>query len=190
METQIQCPNCGSILGVTIEQEPESVSVICPVCKVVNKYTNYIKVQEEPINRIEDETQYFNDGRQMICPMAKLILCGSNKKYTLKQGRNCIGRKATTSTADVQIETDDRSMSRSHAIIDVHLSDNGKYTYYLTNDKNKNVTYVGNDLLESGDCVVISVNDKIKMGKTILQLEYPDISEDKTVISNNKYGRL
>ena len=101
----------------------ETKSIPCPVCKKASKYIDYKvpKQQYTPPNENDDttmgdETHIDHSKNQSIGKLQKI---GTSHMYTLSLGINTIGRKAQTSNATVQIDTDDLTMSRSHSIIEV-----------------------------------------------------------------------
>lgn len=79
-------------------------------------------------------------------------------------GINSVGRKASTSKATIQIDTSDRSMSRMHSIINVTRMFDGTLRTTIKNADNKNITYVGGQILYDGDTIVLNDGDVIKMG--------------------------
>lgn len=91
----------------------------------------------------------------------------SGRIYSLRLGINTIGRKASTSTASVQIHTADRTMSRRHAIIDVRQAGGG-IVHILKNGANKNPSYLNGTLIGRTDQFVLNNGDHIKMGSTEL----------------------
>lgn len=78
-----------------------------------------------------------------------------------------IGRKATTSSASIQIATDDRTMSRSHAIIEVRNA-GGQTIHILRNGANKNPSYLNGSIIARQDQLILNNGDHIKMGNTEL----------------------
>ena len=76
-----------------------------------------------------------------------------------------VGRKAPSSQASLQIETNDRYMSRRHAKIEVKEVA-GIRQAIISNDQNKNATYVDGQELQSGDAVILRDGSEIIMGKT------------------------
>lgn len=100
--------------------------------------------------------------------------------YTLSLGINTIGRKAQTSNATVQIDTDDLTMSRSHSIIEVRKLKTGGYIHYFSNAQNKNATYINSGLIENGDRIILHGGEIIKMSNTTLKFIL--LSEDDTII--------
>ena len=110
------------------------------------------------------ETQYVpKPSRQKQC-----FLFLNGRRYPLSAGRNVVGRKASSSDAQVQIETSDLYMSRRHICIEVIRLADGSSKVLVSNDKNKNSTYVNGSLLNVGDRVVLTNGTQIKMGDTIV----------------------
>ena len=95
-------------------------------------------------------------------------LLHEGKQYDLAIGSNTVGRLASTSIADVQIDTDDLFMSREHAVINVRRLPNGSLKIDISNFKNKNTTKVNGLLLEHDDAIVLHDDDTIEMGSTSL----------------------
>ena len=87
--------------------------------------------------------------------------------YALRLGINTIGRSAASSTATIQIATNDRTMSRSHAVIEVSNA-GGKTIHILRNGANKNPSYMNGVLIGQQDQLVLNNGDRIKMGSTEL----------------------
>ena len=75
---------------------------------------------------------------------------------------------ASTSIADVQIDTDDLFMSREHSVINVRRLPNGGLKIDISNFKNKNTTKVNGYSLEPDDAIVLHDGDIIDMGSTTL----------------------
>lgn len=89
------------------------------------------------------------------------------RSYQLMIGINSIGRKATTSSATVQIDTADRTMSRNHALIEVRNS-GGQVLHILKNGANKNPSYLNGTLVEASDQLILNNGDRVKFGSTEL----------------------
>lgn len=95
------------------------------------------------------------------------LIDGYGRAYELCMGPNTIGRKATTSQASVQIETTDKKMSRSHAII-VAKAQGDAVRHVLRNGANQNPTYVNGKLVEGAGEMVLADGDSVRMGLTDL----------------------
>lgn len=91
-------------------------------------------------------------------------------KFSVKAGINIIGRKAdSTSTAKIEIETNDKLMSREHLKIEVVKYSNDEYNYLLSDNVSKNQTRHNNHYLDKGEIIVLRNQDEIKIGNTKIQ---------------------
>ena len=72
--------------------------------------------------------------------VARLTVNG--RQYTLRSGRNIIGRQGDTSEATVQIATNDMYMSRQHCVITVTQHGDGRVRAKISNYQNKNKTMI------------------------------------------------
>lgn len=112
-----------------------------------------------------EKTQYVGSLSQQ--PNVGALVDNGGRKYKLSLGVSTIGRKATTSIALVQIDTDDRTMSRNHAVIEVKAI-GGQVVHILRNSANKNPSYINGTLIDGSDQFVLNNGDHIKMGMTEL----------------------
>lgn len=181
---KIKCPNCGAVLTIKNMPELETKSIPCPVCKKTSRYTDYkTPSQARPSSDTDDATstgdvtQLRGIKKQTI---GKLENAESKQQYILTLGVNTIGRKAQSSNATVQIDTDDRCMSRIHSSIEVYKLKTGNYIHYFSNAQNKNATYVNSQLIVSGDRVILHGGETIKMANTTLKFVLE--SEEETII--------
>ena len=179
-EIKIKCPTCGKVLRLQESPNIDAAYFTCPVCKekhIVGKCQRYME-QPKPIASSGDETQYVgasvqrsggDETRIGFSPIASVGMLVDNKgaTYQLCSGINTIGRKATTSSASIQIATDDRTMSRSHAIIEVSNA-GGQTIHILRNGANKNPSYLNGSIIARQDQLILNNGDHIKMGNTEL----------------------
>ncbi|MCI7119100.1 MAG: FHA domain-containing protein [Prevotella sp.] len=179
-EIKIKCPTCGKVLRLLETPNIDAAYFTCPVCKekhIVGKCQRYVE-QPKPIVPSCEETQYLGASSQQpggdetrigISPIARIGMLVDNKgaSYQLCSGVNTIGRKATTSSASIQIATDDRTMSRSHAIIEVRNA-GGQTIHILRNGANKNPSYLNGSIVARQDQLILNNGDHIKMGNTEL----------------------
>ena len=193
-EIKIKCPTCGKVLRLQDAPNIDAAFFTCPVCKekhIVGKCQRYVE-QPKSIAPTGDETQYggvymqhlggdetrmASEVRQEYCDetciggtsTASVGMLVDNKgaSYQLCSGINTIGRKATSSSASVQIATDDRTMSRSHAIIEVRNA-GGQILHILRNGANKNPSYLNGSVIGQKDQLILNNGDRIKMGNTEL----------------------
>ena len=169
LTVNIKCPGCGVILRVTNSKNEAEKRFSCPNCG------KHIVIPFYKIKPEDGETQL--DGQpgaqstqvasqnveQKLC----YLLC-NGKKYELAIGCNSVGRRAMSSNADVQIDTDDMFFSREHMLINVRRLPDGGIKVDVSNHKNKNATRVNDFVLEQGDAIVLHDGDKILIGNTTL----------------------
>lgn len=189
---QIKCPFDGAVLSVKNQPGIETKNVTCPVCKHKYPFTQFRRVTQ-PVN-IEDQhteypnpndhTQYSRNGGSgddtelgtMNLTLGKVNLIGTGISYQLRPGRNVIGRKGTKSEANFQIDTyEKRAMSREHIVIEVKKVPAKGFVHYVSLFKERvNATFIGNEQLLYGDCIVLNHGDIIKLPDASLKFEIPD----------------
>lgn len=197
---KIKCPVDGVVMAVRNQPGIESKNVTCPVCKHTYPFTKFKRVNPQPSNEDpnteysgnDDKTSFngeytgYGDGdktkfaQQLNTGLGKVTVIGKNISYQLKPGRNIIGRKGKTSSANFQIDTgNERSMSREHIVIDIKKLPAKGYVHYLSLYKEKvHETFIGNERLFYGDCIVLTHGNTIKLPDATLRFEIPD--EDLT----------
>ena len=184
MQTKrIKCPKCGVVLDVKNSKNEEVKQITCPSCKTLLQVK--FQPQQEPM---EAKTFYappkqpvadngatqlvgssFGATQLVMAPKkeaSKAILQFGGVSYPLEEGQNIVGRKATTSTANVQIETADRYMSRQHCRITVTTLPDGTKKAVLSNYQNKNQTTIDGQSIETGDAIRLTDGNSITMGHT------------------------
>ena len=193
-EIKIKCPTCGKILRLLDSPTINTASFTCPVCKEKHVVGNCQRFVEQPkpqqpvgeetqygptASRMSsgDETQYAGGGystigeETQICstPQSNIgsLVDALGRTYKLHLGINTIGRRASTSSATVQIDTADRTMSRSHAVIEVRNA-GGQMVHILKNGANKNPSYHKGSLVGPSDQMILNNGDKVKFGSTEL----------------------
>ena len=188
-EIKIKCPTCGKVLRLQEMPNINAATFTCPNCKdkhIVGKCQRFVP------QRSNEETQYGNasstssysdetlignqsgknNDETMVGGIKTQHIVGKlvdnmNRIYQLTLGNNTIGRKASTSSATIQVVTNDLTMSRSHAVIDVR-NIGGQILHILKNGANKNPSYINDTLINQQDQLVLNNGDRIRMGKTTL----------------------
>lgn len=190
-EIKIKCPTCGKVLRLQDAPNINAASFTCPVCEekhVVGKCQRYVE-QPKPMASSGDETRYGGASAQQggdetrigsqpqngggdetrtasaSCPTVGVLVDNTGSTYALRLGINTIGRSAASSTATIQIATNDRTMSRSHAVIEVSHA-GGKTIHILRNGANKNPSFLNGSLIGPHDQLILNNGDRIKMGNT------------------------
>lgn len=191
---KIKCPYCGAVLSVRNQIGIESRNVTCPVCKQMSPFKDFKNI----IDKGDERTQYpgekgntsyqsnadpgTNIGQGLNYTLGRLRVIPSGPSYQLKAGKNIIGRKASQSVADFQIPMEgSKRMSREHLLIEVKKVQGKGFVHYVSLCKQKaNNTFIGTELLECGDCMVLNHGDIIKLPDINVKFEIPD--EDETTI--------
>jgi len=190
-KVKIKCPYCSKVVSINNMPGIENATLRCGACKQKSPFKLWIRVVDN-----DDKTLYNTDDKTQIAgiPNHKLdvnfvigrLISLDNPKvvYKLKLGRNVVGRKANVSSADIQIFTGEcRRMSREHIVIDVKNVEGHGLTHYISLYKEKlNPTYVCDEKLVYGDCLVLNHGDLIKLPDCTLIFEIPD--EEGTEINN------
>lgn len=186
---KIKCPNCGVVLTVKYFSGIESKTITCPVCKKANVYTNYRKPASasKPLQTDDEEKTVKPEEKTIpaqnpVGGIGRLLQPETGKVYLLKMGLNIIGRKAHTSSADIQLDTDDKTISRNHCAIEVKKLSNGSYIHYLSNSKNKNATYVNGEELKDGDRIILQGGESIKLGNSTISFIKPKLSDETATL--------
>ena len=179
---RIKCPKCGEILEVKNSKNEEVKHINCPKC-----FVPLLVKFPPPQEPMEAKTYYTpkpsaaDYGATQLGGISssetQLALSPSKEEshasifyggmtYQLEDGQNIIGRKATSSTANIQIETADRYMSRQHCSITVSTLPDGTKKAVLSNYQNKNKTTVDGYEIKAGDEIRLTDGNSITMGYT------------------------
>lgn len=185
---KIGCPVCGSVLSVQNQPGIEAKNVTCPVCKTKSPFSTFKRIVDKEENTEypgKERTSYgdgYNNGEETIpygvalnFTLGKLVIPSLNLSFQLKPGRNIIGCKAATSSALFQIPCPSRRMSREHLVIEIKKIQGKGFVHYVSLYKERvNATFIGNNRLEYGDCVVLNHGDVIKLPDVDVCFEIPD----------------
>lgn len=193
METnviKIKCPCCGTMLAVKHQSGIENKNVTCPVCKETSPFKQYkpmtTKKSEDTIYPDNEEHTHYEEtdlGASMNFTLGQLRIVSSPlSPFRLNVGRNVIGRKASASSADIQLPTtESKRMSREHLIIEVKKRSGKGLVHYVSLYKQKvNDTFINHERLEFGDCIILKDGDMIKLPDMTVKFEIPD--EESTII--------
>lgn len=179
-EIKIKCPKCGKILRLADNPNINNAVFTCPVCKEKNKVGVCQRIVDAPVQNISsEETQYFFPssapsgdetqiaGSSVQQPGIGYFIDNNGRTYKLHLGVSTIGRKASTSYALVQIYTEDRYMSRNHAIIEVKNA-GGQIIHILRHGAGKNSSYINGTIMQGSDQFILNDGDRLTFGKTEL----------------------
>lgn len=177
---KITCPNCRSLL--TIEDAPgiSDKMLTCPICRFRAKVVVYQQQSSGARQGGNDNQEPTQVGIGMMDRTIGSLYFG-NEEYSLHKGQNTIGRRATTGRAEVQI-SDDRYMSRQHAVITIKEGGTG-LEHHLQPTNPKNPIKVNGRQLENADIVVLQWGDRLTFGHTELIFDRPKALEENTIVS-------
>lgn len=189
---KIKCPNCN--MGLAVKKTPglESKNITCPVCKQSHPFGEYKLVNavnfSSKNSAYDDSTKYNYKKENEVTEVNKSInlsigsleIPGRKSPCRLKPGRNIIGREANSSSADIMVPCGgEKRMSREHLVIDVKKVPGKGFVHYVSVYKEKlNATFINDERIEYGDCMVLKDGDRIKLPNATIRFEIPD--EEKT----------
>lgn len=170
-EKIIKCTDCGKTLKVPNKNLEVAKSIKCPNCgcpRLVNFVDEHstdapqTDVQEETNNT---ETIYGGEGRSAS---GQACLEYDGMKYPIEQDMTVVGRRAGTSMADIQIDSQDMYMGRHHAVITRKRDFTGNTVFSLKCKDAKNGLTVNNiPVGENGETVLLD-GANIRMGHTVV----------------------
>lgn len=184
---RIKCPNCNAVLDVKNSKDERQKHILCPGCKaellvkfpqplvaetvIANGKLNYGATQISGGNGTTQLIGGSGAASTQLMPQSTVHnetaqLEYNGHIYRLSEGKNIVGRKAITSTANIQVETLDRYMSRQHISITVTTLPDQTVKALLSNYQNKNQTLVNDQPIVAGDTIRLIDGNRIKMGRT------------------------
>lgn len=160
---KIRCPFCSNVLIVSDNPDNSGKKLRCPVCKQVDFFENFARVEDTPE---ADSTQI---GNRFKAGTAVFRLNYNGRVYPLSEGFNSVGRKASSSSASIQVDNpEDSGFSRLHFNIEIVKGCDGAWHSYLSNASNKNPTYLNGIQVGSGEKLGLRSGDIIKSSSTEL----------------------
>lgn len=187
------CGKCSARVNVNTQNvQTAIIRFNCPVCGTVNKLDlNKTKKSTKP----SDEKTIINTANEVANAMGWIVVHDENTKqqtYTLKNGKNIIGRKSTSKPCDILIKTDDSFMSRNHFAIEISRGTKGlEYLVYDVTSTNGTFINANKDKkLNQMDRVLLQDGDTIQAGRTKMVLRTKKVAgtaknATNTVISMN-----
>ena len=175
----VKCPWCSAVLRIKSAPGMEGKNITCPNCKHTSPFTQFKTV----VPKEEESVTCFPGGIGNVpTPIKENLIIGrliiplSGVSYQLLPGKNIIGRNASASTANFQIETGDiKRMSREHLIIAVKRIPSTGFTHYVSLYKERvNKTFINSTELLWGDTLILQHGDLIKLPDIELRFELPD----------------
>lgn len=167
---RIKCPNCHGLLEVTNPKGETMLMITCPNpdCKAK------MRVQ-------------FDTGETILAQSKKNetvpgYLTHQGHQYELKEGRNTIGRSSSKHDAQIELITDDKSMSRLHCLIEGVKLSNGRIKLIISDLRSpekidKMPLYVEDEPLAKEDRIVLADGDYIQMGRQRIRFSQKTLEE-------------
>ena len=155
----IKCPRCHGILEVTNPKAEPVLLITCPNPQCGAK----MRVTFATGDTILADRQPHDDQ------IGHLVFDG--EPYALAEGTNTVGRKSKNSTATIQLPTEDLSMSRIHAQIQVTRLKSGRIKAVLCDLRDAEKmqqcpTLIEDEPLQPEDAFVLAHGDVITLGAT------------------------
>ena len=165
-EVKIKCPHCQTALKVMNPDNLAEKAIKCPQCNtsLMVKFNAGGNAPTPPRRPENDEGETVIS--QTNATRQHFYLKVEDKTYQLSEGVNTIGRHANTSSATIQIDTDDHKMSRHHAQIEVMRYPSGIYRVLINNWQNKNMTWVNGVELKEDETIILKNGSRVTMGTT------------------------
>ncbi|MDE6408841.1 MAG: FHA domain-containing protein [Muribaculaceae bacterium] len=176
----ITCPECGQQLSFEEVPGYQNMVVECPKCHfkaTANVYKGG-KQARGAYGADEMPTQLIIPPKT-VADIGQIRVKDTNEIQFLKEGKNIIGRRAKTGTADIKISTD-MYMSRQHVLIDVVKKGNG-YEHHLVEINSKNIVKLNGKPINRGDILILKFGDSMILGTTEIILEGNDEDATKLV---------
>lgn len=168
-EKIIKCTGCGQGLKVPNSALVVAKTVKCPKCGT-SLLVNFVDSQTaEPGQPAKDENSnetVYGSGLTNDNSTAWLEFEGM--KYYINNPVSVVGRRAGTSTADIQIDTTDMYMGRHHAVITKKTDFSGNTVYTLKRKDAKNGLSVNNIPVAEQEETVLLSGAAIRMGHTVV----------------------
>ena len=167
-EKIIKCTGCGQGLKVPNTALVVAKTVKCHKCGT-SLLVNFVDSQkadsEQPATDESNETVY---GSGLTNDNSSAWLEFEGMKYYINNPVSVVGRRAGTSTADIQIDTTDMYMGRHHAVITKKTDFSGNTVYTLKRKDAKNGLSVNNIPVGDQEETVLLSGAAIRMGHTVV----------------------
>lgn len=164
----IRCPHCHVGLKVDETKLPPDIrSFKCPKCK---QSISVALLKAKSSETDSAETTLLQQPKMTTGSITALADDDTREQvFPLYEGRFIVGRKSNASKANIQIATEDKSMSREHIRIEVKKDAKGGYKHSLSDNNSKNHTLYNSSYLGKGEVIVLKDNDEIVIGRTVLR---------------------
>ena len=175
----VKCPWCSATLRILQSPGMENKNITCPNCKKTSPFSQFkivVAKDDESVTCFPGTDSNNQHQVKENLLIGRLIIPLTGITYQLLPGRNIIGRKASASTANFQIDTGDhKRMSREHLIIEVKRVPAAGLMHYVSLYKERvNKTFIHSTKLLWGDTLILQHGDIIKLPDVDIRFELPD----------------
>lgn len=180
---KINCPYCTRELSIPAASlRVGNPTLTCTGCNGRFKAIEEKKTEKKEDKTVHQKSGHKNTGETQFVGTSSskskeyfsaepgwLVVHDENTRqqtFTLKVGRQVIGRKSDSKPCEIMVETKDMYMSRNHFIVEVNKFTNGMYGYSISDCNATNYTYVNLKKLREGDELYLKDGDTIQAGET------------------------
>ena len=161
-----KCPNyiCGNNnLLFAIEPGKEPSHLTCPHCHQSNLFEEVIP--QENKSSIKFRLELIRDRQE---PNKGWYGGSRTIEFSLNEGEfKTIGRKSQNSPVNIQLETNDDRMSRSHIQVSIQNGPNHSTKLTITDKGSANGTYINSKRIPQNIEIPLNDNDTLRMGDSI-----------------------
>ena len=164
---KIVCPGCHGTLEVTNPKGEAVLMVKCPNPACGAK----LRVR-------------FDTGETVLAPKRKAAtvpgyLCWNGQHLNLQIGNNTLGRSSSKHEADLEMETNDRSVSRLHCLLEAVRTESGRVKVIVSELRSaekqaQKPTLVNDEPMATEDRIVLDDGDTLQVGDQILTFSQKD----------------
>ena len=174
----------GRLLIKKNKKTMESKRIVCPGCHGTLEVTN---PKGEPVLMIKCPNPAcgaklrvrFDTGETVIAPKKTAAtvpgyLTWDGQSFELKEGRNSVGRSSSKHEADIELPTEDRSVSRLHCLLDARRLNSGRVKVVISDLRtaekiSQKPTLIYDESLAPEDMLVLEDGDTIEIGDQTLR---------------------
>lgn len=159
---KIVCPGCHGTLEVTNPKGEPVLMIKCPNPECGAKL------------RVRFDTGETVIAQKKTAATVPGYLTWGGQSYELREGRNSVGRGSSKHEADVEIDTDDRSVSRVHCLLEAIRLKSGRVKVVVSDLRTaekiaQKPTLVYDEPLAAEDRLVLEDGDTIEIGDQTLR---------------------
>jgi pSer/pThr/pTyr-binding forkhead associated (FHA) protein len=161
------CGKCKARVKIKDDSDENKMFFNCPICKTKNKL-----ILPKNQKMTEEKTLVQSSLGDVKGWLVVHDESTSQQTFTLKSGKNVVGRKSESKPCEVMVDTEDSYMSRNHFAIEISLGNKG-LEYLVFDVTSTNGTFINankNNKLSQTDQVYLQDGDTIQAGRTKMVL--------------------